>query len=238
MHPDRVTAGTPAPSPRKALRVAPRNRPRLEAMEGRMLLTAARVSVTAADVPQLIADIAQANNRGGDSTINLVPNATYTLKNTWSTTQDGLPAVNIPGGGTLTINGNGATVTRDQNGYGLRLLEVDGGTLVLNDLTLSGGKIACNDPRYGGGGLGVFGGAAVLKGVTVAGNEVDGQGSIIPTGGGIAVYDASLTLDNCVVSDNTVSGTRGGGWAQGGGLYQSGGSVSVGSLLGTDKIVR
>src|SRR5262245_2503324 len=71
---------------------------------------AAIFPTTPCSVSQLIADINSANGTGAADTLTLTAGCTYTLTNTNNTTNgnNGLPVITNP----LTINGNGATITR------------------------------------------------------------------------------------------------------------------------------
>jgi len=175
------------------------------------------VNVAAGDVPGLIA----AMNNSQVSTINLSP-STYTLTaiNNYWFGANGLPIVDR----TLTINGNGAVLVRDNAAPAFRFFYVKGlagnalGRLTLNSVELRNGLAQGGNggggANGGGGGAGMGGaifnhGMVILLGCTLDGNLAHGGN------GGDAVAGAA-------------SGGNGGG----GGLYGAGGSVTTNSLGG------
>src|SRR5438552_17176006 len=94
-------------------------------------------------VPALVTAINTANSTGGDDTINLAGGCTYTLT-TPDNAANGLPVIST----NVTINGYGATITRDPSAPSFRILAVAStGTLTLNTATISGGKAPdCPNP--------------------------------------------------------------------------------------------
>lgn len=81
----------------------------------------------------MVAAINSANGSGG-GTITLAGGCTYTLVAP-TTRANGLPVITA----TVTIQGNGATITRASSAPSFRILGVaSGGTLTLNALTISG----------------------------------------------------------------------------------------------------
>ena len=167
--------------------------------------------------------IIQANAAGGASEINLEAGQTYELTipdlapgttDSEDAAQTGdldvgdpLTFTNI----TITIHGNGATI-KGTPAVGRRILEVvPGATLVLDDLTITGG-FACGEPPittadvgFDGGGIQNRGGLS-LSHVTVRGNAACGGG------GGIANSSfVSVSIDSSTVSGN--SAFKGGGIA-------------------------
>ena len=114
-------------------------------------------------------------------------------------------------------------------------MEVEYGSLTLNDLTLQYGSISiqdANDP-LGGGGLLEGNGDVQLNRVSVSGNTaLFGVAGAAAVGGGIDVAGGTLDLSDCDITDNVAIGTNGtsggpGGPAYGGGLYDSGGTVDL-----------
>lgn len=103
---------------------------------------------TPPDVSTLIANIATANSNGQDNTINLTAGGTYTLmgaNNGVAGDENGLPVI-ASSGHTLTIVGNGATITRGSGAPNFRIFTVNSGTtLVLNNFILSNGRIVGPD---------------------------------------------------------------------------------------------
>lgn len=119
---------------------------------------------------------------------------------------NGLPAIT----GSVTIEGNGSTISRAQASAGFRLLEVrPGGDLVLRQLSLSGGD--AGDEQ--GGAILVLGKLSAL-GVRLEGNRAE-------SGGAVAAWsEAEVNLDETTISGNTAGGS-------GGGLYASEATVVV-----------
>ncbi|HKB39511.1 MAG TPA: hypothetical protein VKD72_23950, partial [Gemmataceae bacterium] len=125
----------------------PTAQPTVEHLEVRNVLS----TFTAATVGDLIADINAANAQGGKNTINLT-STTYTLTAVDNTTDGptGLPV--IAPGDQLTIDGNGATITRSAGRF--RLLDVAAdASLTLNDLTLQNGFAFGSGVAAEGGGI-------------------------------------------------------------------------------------
>ena len=111
-------------------------------MEGRTLMSG--LSLTAATVPALIADINAANTAGGANTITLTAKTTspylLTAVNNSTNAANGLPV--IAANDNLTIVGNGDTIERNTTSpiTTFRLFAVaGGGSLTLENLTLQGG---------------------------------------------------------------------------------------------------
>ena len=152
---------------------------------------------------------------------------------------------------TMTITGPGSSLTITENTYS-RLFDVAfGGSLTLEQLTLSGGF------ANGSNGGAIFSsGTLALSGVTVTGNEAlglngaPGQPGVAggnggdAYGGGIYVGEGSVTLSNDTFSSNNAVGGQGGGGSgpytgsgagnggnggggSGGGLYVAAGSVTL-----------
>ena len=185
-------------------------------------------TVPAGDVTTLIADITTANANNQADVINLTPGSTYTL----TTASGALPNIGpdnslTPTGvaNTLTINGNGATITRDSAATNFRIFNIVDGRLFINNLTISNGLVAFPPPTIGGGTTG--GGIRVIDGTTtttngtldnlvlrnslVVGNTVMDQFGILGDGGGIALSTlAKATIINSTISGNTAAHFGGG----------------------------
>ncbi|WP_432587983.1 right-handed parallel beta-helix repeat-containing protein [Streptomyces sp. HD1123-B1] len=179
----------------------------------------------AASVPcndaQLVSAVAGVANTGG--TLSLAPGCTYTLT-TAQTDQDGLAPITAA----VTIQGNGATITRSSTDP-FRIFDVNGGSLTLSNLTVDNGSVT---------GLSEFGGgilvrnAGTLRGssVTLTDNSSERNGggltafqnsTVVLTnslvtgnhalfGGGVNSLSGSLTMSGTTVRDNT-AGFEGGG---------------------------
>lgn len=200
---------------------------------------------SAATVSELIADINAANLAGGANTITLQAGTDFTLTavdNSWDGAT-GLPA--ITPGDSLTILGNGDTISRstDSTTPAFRLLDVYGGaSLTLKNLRLTNGL------ADGSGGFAAQGGAIynrgnlVLDGVNVAYNRAFGGLYGGAWGGGI-FSSGNLTLEGgSTVQNNVAAGGPGsraqgptklspghgggpGGYAYGGGIYVADGTA-------------
>lgn len=180
-------------------------------------------SYTAATVPELIADINDANAHGGSNTITLVASTTFTLTDTvnYPDGRWGLPV--IEANNDLTIQGNGDIIERSTASgtpsFGLVRVAL-GASLTLENVTLQGGT----------GGALRNEGTLDLKGVTVQNN-----GSSI-WGGGI-YSSGSLTLEaGTMIRNNGAYGDPGFAWygyvspggnAYGGGVYIAGGTATL-----------
>jgi hypothetical protein len=128
----------------------------------------------------LIAAIVRANASGG-ADLRLAARCAYAL--TAAAGPDGLPVITQP----ISLDGQGATITRAANAANFRILNVGaGGNLTLEDLTVSGGFAP--DSSGGGGILVQSGGQATLRNAAVA----DNQSAAV--GGGIANYGITTIL--------------------------------------------
>jgi hypothetical protein len=113
-----------------------------------------------------------------------------------------------PGAGDLLIDGTPSQPTLHQSG----------GTVVISDLSITGGGgYAFGTNQIGGGGIYKSGGALTLNFVRVFGNNVvsstnNAAEQAIAAGGGIYVEDGggNLTINDSVIEVNTVSATHGG----------------------------
>jgi CHRD domain len=164
----------------------------------------------------LVSAVNAANTAGGGS-INLESGCTYSLttanNNTFGNT--GLPVVTT----TVTINGKGATIAGNNSGF--RILAIDGssgGALILNGVTITGGK--ASGPMLAGAGGGILdaGGTLTLNSALVT------QNSASSAGGGIAAGNGTVTLNKSEVSWNSVPGASGSG---GGGILSMASTLTV-----------
>jgi hypothetical protein len=185
-------------------------RPGLEILEGRCV--PAVFNVAAGDGPGLVAVLNTANINGEADTVNLAPGATYTL--TAPGPLGGVAGLTVldDGGQLLTLNGNGATITRAAGAAAFRILYVNTGAFAtLSGLTLTNG----NAPSFSGGGIFSFG-TLTLSNSTLSGNSA-------VNGGGID-NEGTLTLISSTFSDNRAS-------ESGGGILNVGELTLVGSTL-------
>ena len=182
-------------------------------------------TVPAADSTRLIEVINCANATVANDVINLT-NSTYTLT-TVNASDTGLPPIASTAlAGTLTINGNGATITRSTPGgtFSFRLFSVNtGATLTLNKVRLTNGStFAIGGAIYNQGMLTLFdstisgnaagdGGGAIYNGSgTVTLNRSTLSGNTASFGGAIVNADGTLRIINSTLSGNSAVGSGGG----------------------------
>ena len=139
-------------------------------------------------------------------TIVLPANANITLLNANGTTQYngpiGLPRITSQ----ITIQGNGARISRPANAPNFGLMGVEyPGDLTLDNMTLSGGASA-------GGGAVFNSGTLTIKNSTISGNTSSGAG------GGIYGYWSDIIIENSTISGNTATAQGGGVWGRFGAL--------------------
>jgi predicted outer membrane repeat protein len=133
-----------------------------------------------------LANAINAANGGTPQTVTLASDCTITLSSA-------LPELT----GTLTINGNGATISGDDQ---YQVFSVgSGGHLTLNGFTITDGFTTGH-----GGGIWNFSGTLIINNSIITGNSSDSSG------GGIA-NQGTLTITNSTVSNNTVAAQSGGG---------------------------
>ena len=214
--------------------------------------------VACGDTSGLVAAVAGANGSAGPTTITLAKNCTYVLNApAVPGGNDGLPVIVT----TLTINGNGSTIARSAapSTPNFRIIEIgipNGpggvpagklGSLTLNDLTVTGGRIAGiqdesessagGDSGYGGGILvkklsNSVGSSLVLNHVTVSHNSAsDGHRRAASfeegtKGGGVAISVGRATITDSTISDNTASDALG-GYSAGGGIANTDGTLVI-----------
>jgi hypothetical protein len=198
--------------------------------------SAANVAVACNDIPGLRTAITNANAATG--TISLAANCTYNLTTADpTTTTDGLPLVT----GTMTIEGNGATITRDNAAPNFRIFGVSStGDLTLDHLTVSNGVAAV--ANSGGGGIWNDQGILTVTNSTISGNKAT-SGQFTAKGGGI-LSSGTTTITDSVISGNVVtlsSSTNvegaGGIVASGGGIAAKGGTLKVSNTTITQNTV-
>ena len=218
---------------------------------GAFALAAPTASAAVSDVPcdsaALVQAVVAANATDEPDTLSLTPNCVYMLTTavdgTWGS---GLPMIK----GTLTVNGNNATIARAADAPQFRILLNDG-ALTLNAVTLTGGHAldAVGADSWGGDGrTGEDGGAVLSWGPLTVNDSVitgnaagagspgadstGGWGGAGGSGGGIALYHSALnpvpaTITNSQITNNTAGAGARGGNAVGrgrGGSGRNGGS--------------
>ena len=231
---------------------------------GAFVLAAPTASAAESDVPcdsaALVQAVAAANATAESDTLSLTPDCVYTLTTAIGGTYgSGLPIIK----GTLTVNGNNATIARAPDAPQFRIL-LNNGDLTLNSVTLTGGHAldAVGADRWGGGGNdGENGGAvlswgrltvtdSVITGTTAgagapAADGADGGGGTGGSGGGIALFDSAMnpagpvTITNSQITDNvTGAGARGGNAVGKGRGGRGGNGGSGGGIDATGVILQ
>lgn len=162
------------------------------------------------DVTSLIDAMNAAIATTANDTLDLAAGCTYTLTavdntNGADTVGVGLPTIpSTATAGSLTLNGNGATVIRDSSAPDFRILSVNsGGNLIINDLTISGGH------AFGGGGILNFGGTLSITRSTISGNAADSNGGGVGNSGTMTVLDSTF-YGNTAGTSTPNSGAGGG----------------------------
>lgn len=146
----------------------------------------------------LAATITAANGNNADDTINLEADCTYTLTQSLTIDSDN--------NHTLTINGNGATISGDNTVQ--IFLVIVGANLTLDDITLTEGK-AEDVPFQGntadGGAINVTGGTLTIDDSLITNNSAN------RSGGAIFVDDSfsagEVAIRNSTLSNNSAEGT-------------------------------
>ncbi len=251
-------------------------RPRLETLEDRECPAIFNVGVTSpgvGNVAALIAAFNQANVNNVSDVINLAANATYTLTsvNNSNTPEgnNGLPIIGPDNSATptlpanpITINGNGATITRAATAPDFRIFDINGGRLIINSLTISGG-ITTTATGFGGGirvtdstgvngglsnlilrdslvtnnvsAFGDGGGIAIVAGgkAVITNSTIDGN-TALNLGGGITQLDTGIltVLTNCTIADNVAENGNNVAVA-GGGINVEGGVMNINNTIVT-----
>jgi Right handed beta helix region len=127
---------------------------------------------------------------------------------------NGLPLITSQ----ITIQGNGATISRKKGPTLFRLFEITTGTLTLNNVKLSGGS-----SPLGGGAVFNNGGTLTITNSTITGNVAAGGG------GGVLNNNGNVTIQNNTISKNTAS--------YGGGLFHFQGNFTVeNSTIATNNV--
>jgi CSLREA domain-containing protein len=176
---------------------------------------AATFNIANGDVAGLISAINTANSNNQNDTINLAAGGSYTLTAAASG-EDGFPIVASDGGHSLTINGNGATISRSATAS-FRFFH-NQGNMTIASLTMSGGK-ADSSSNTGGGAVSNDGGTLSVQFCTFSNNSMT-DGSDFDNEGGGALYNShlgTLTVQGCTFTGNSAcykaSGVSSGGGA-------------------------
>jgi len=186
-------------------------------------------SVPAGDVADLINAMTCANATPANDVINLT-NSIYTLT-TVNINATGLPKIpSTVTGGTLTIHGNGATITRSTAAGtpDLRLFYVDNGAnLTLNNLLLTDGKLSASlagggifnlgnltlshstlsrSSSAGGGGVFNSGGTVTLSHSTLSANVATYGSAIVTFGGTVRIMNSTISGNNATGNNTDLDG--------------------------------
>ena len=192
----------------------------IEQLESRELLAVFSVNSNVADgaAGSLRAAIQNANANQADDTIYLTPGRyVLSLDNSVAETTVGDRGdLDVTESGkTLVLQGSGTDSTiLDAAGLDRVLEAHPGSTLVLRDLTLTGGKATQ------GGGLFATGAKVVLENVTVRQNEAE-------SGGGIALSGGQMTMSDSLIEANIAKAIAAGGSASGGGIRADSADVRI-----------
>ncbi len=146
----------------------------------------------------LVSAIAAANSGTDGGVVNLAAGCTYTMTavNNNADGANAFPDIT----GTVTINGNGAVITRSNSAPAFRFLIADnGGNLTLNNLTLSNGR--ADDQPHGGGAV-LNRGHLSATGVSFLSNSAPYDGSGAVGGGALDNHDQG----NATVTRSTFTG--------------------------------
>lgn len=180
---------------------------------------------TTGDPASLSSAITQANAAAGPDTVQLGAGCTYTLttdvtSNGWYG-RNGLPPI----ASDITVEGNGATITRDPGALEFRFFFVGAdpaaaatlnyfspgaGKLTLREVTLSGGHVTGGSSSAGGGGAGMGGaifsqGQVVIESSTVVANSAEGgDGGVTAFGNG----GGGMTVPSNSSNGGGMSGSR------------------------------
>jgi probable HAF family extracellular repeat protein/predicted outer membrane repeat protein len=171
----------------------------------------------------LIDAINTANSTEEVDTLELSAGCTYTLTSAASNTSlngpNGLPIVTSE----ITIIGNGATITRDSSAPAFRIFQVgDGGGLMLENVTVSGGAAVSGSATVNGGGAVLVGssdggiGFLTVTSTTFFDNHTDLQGGAILSLDSLVRVIESTFADNSAASGGAISY-----WERGGDITNS-----------------
>lgn len=204
-------------------RVLPRKRSRLAAALFTFIITSVLIfgifgvssaqTTVPCDANALIAAIAAANATPDAETLNLTAGCTYSYDQTNNVTDgnNALPSIV----GQLTINGNGATITR--SGGTLRFFHVPlGSTLSLNNFTITNGSVIGGQFDNLGRGGAIFNrGTVTLTGMTFSANTAAN------VGGAIMNFNGTLNIFGSLFQANRTT-------------YATGTRFSAGGAIGND----
>jgi hypothetical protein len=160
-------------------------------------------AITAANTDTDVDACVRAGGGTGADTIGLPKKSNHILTQV-NNGENGLPLITTP----ITIEGNGATISRKKGPTQFRLFEIAGGSLTLNAVKLTGGS-----SPLGGGAVFNNGGTLTVTNSRITGNVAAGGG------GGVLSNDGNVTVQNSIISNNKAS--------YGGGVYHFHGAFTV-----------
>ncbi len=159
-------------------------------------------TATVSTVAQLKAAITAAEADMANDTITLMGNITF------ASAVDAITISGTGSSGTITIQGGGFTLS----GFNLaRVLDVQSGTVVINNLTITNGFLTGNGGNTPGNAVALPGGSSLGAGIRNAG---------------------TLTITNSTITANKAAGGGGGGGGAGGGSGAGGGGGGFGTAFG------
>ena len=214
------------------------------------------------NVPCSTADLTAAINTANNETTNpgfdtleLAAGCNYAYT-TPASTDTALPNINT----SITINGHGATISRDPGAATrFRIIQAGGlGNLTLSELTITGGRApngaSAGQAGQGGGGILIGSSASVtIIDSTITGNQagngnsnglMGGNGGPGGAGGGIHMSSGSLAILDSTISANSAgnggagragappTGGFGGAGGRGGGIYAAGINIANSTVSG------
>jgi hypothetical protein len=225
-------------------------RPGIESLEDR----AVPAVYKATDVGKLIQDVAAVSNTSGPNTIILEGRAYRSLTS---------PLV-IQNAGNLTIEGSvgkKGTASQLTGGVSSSIFEIEGGNVTISgvamtgvgivaqggiihaintNLTLEKSTVTSGQATQAGGGIFLDGGSLNVNDCTISNNDVAGPGGSV--GGGIAAFNANVTITHSKININTATSINNmnptvPALNAGGGIYAQGGTLNItGTSLSFDKV--
>jgi hypothetical protein len=194
------------------INVTPKTPPEINDGDGRCSL--AEAIVNANNGGQTFADCDAGD--GNDTIVLPKGSQNLTLVDNDDFGDTGLPVITTK----ITIQGNGAKITRSKNAPPFRLIAVsNSGDLTLEHVTLSGAKVL---PKDRGGAITSYGN------VTISDSVISGNSGF--EGGAVFLENGTLTITNSTITNNVAN--------YGGGLTNYNGTlVMTGSVLSKNKAV-
>jgi CSLREA domain-containing protein len=188
-------------------------------------LSATDFNIAPGDVSALQAAITASNSNNADDNIFLATGGAYTLTAP-NNGENGLPLVQNDNGHSLTIFGNGSSITRSTAGgtSSFRILTVlSGANVTLDRVTISNGHLTTGS----GGGISNSG-TLTLTGCVITQNDVNGSSESASASGGGINNTGALSVINTTISFNGAVATQ---FARGGGISSTGPLTIIGSTF-------